>query len=557
MSQTRNSFLSVLVFLLFFIPLACKDRVEESGSEEIKKTPVIEHIVDNLRNSIGQIAKNDGRLDSLRLKYIPFMDSLYAARRYEPIWSRNQQWLPLGDSLYRFIEQSKEYGLFPSDYHYPALAFVHRIFMADTIARKNLALWARTDLLLTDAFFALIKDLKQGRIPYDSVTLRNDSLLPIAFYYKTFDNAMQSGSITEPMHRLEPRYRGYDSIKAYLKNFLAKAEFKPFTYLVYPYKDSVAFFRMAEQRLHELGEIPPEQTNLDSFDFRWVFKKYQKRKSLKLTGRLSDQMVDRFNDTDWEKFKKIAVNLDRYKQLPDTLPQARAWINLPSYYLQVFDNDTLVFQSKIIVGGPQTRTPLLTGEISNFITFPQWTVPYSIIMKEMLPKIQQNVEFLEKEKLMVVDFNDSVIDPTTIHWAKLNKDYFPYHLKQKEGDDNSLGIIKFNFRNKYSVYLHDTNVRWKFNNPFRAISHGCVRVKEWPKLANFLIRKDTINHQADTLKAWIARQEKHMMSGFPKLPLYIRYFTCEGKDGRIKFYEDIYEEDRYLREKYFADKGVQ
>jgi murein L,D-transpeptidase YcbB/YkuD len=178
-------------------------------------------------------------------------------------------------------------------------------------------------------------------------------------------------------------------------------------------------------------------------------------------------------------------------------------------------------------------------------------------MKEMLPKIKENVEFLNKENLMVVDYNDSVIDPTKIKWSKLNKDYFPYHLKQREGDDNSLGVIKFNFRNKYSVYLHDTNVRWKFNNPFRAISHGCVRVKEWTKLANFLIRKDTIRHQADTLKAWLGRQEKHVMSGFPKLPLYIRYFTCEGKDGRIKFYDDIYEEDRYLREKYFSDKSVQ
>jgi murein L,D-transpeptidase YcbB/YkuD len=103
-------------------------------------------------------------------------------------------------------------------------------------------------------------------------------------------------------------------------------------------------------------------------------KKYQQSVGLKTTGKLSDQLLDNLNNTDWEKFKKIAVNLDRYKLLPDTLPSPSVWINLPSFNMQVRDHDTLVFQSRIIVGGPQTRTPLLTSEISNFITLPQWTV---------------------------------------------------------------------------------------------------------------------------------------------------------------------------------------
>ncbi len=95
-----------------------------------------------------------------------------------------------------------------------------------------------------------------------------------------------------------------------------------------------------------------------------------------------------------------------------------------------------------------------------------------------------------------------------------SKTHFPYQLKQREGDDNSLGVIKFNFRNKYSVYLHDTNVRWRFGNSYRAISHGCVRVKEWEKLANFLVRYDTtatgvLKIPSDTIKAYIARSEKH------------------------------------------------
>ena len=551
-------FLSVLLIIVGSILfISCNFNTSKKVEPVAKPVPV-EKISEDLQKSIEYALKNSGKInDSVKLNYANLIDSVYQDHIYEPIWSKNSQWLPLADSLFRFIADCKESGLFPRDYHATSLAFVQRVFQADTVARKNLPLWAKTDILLTDAFFALTRDLKLGRLKPDSVTLRTDSLLNNGFYKQNLLAAFQSGTISLTLQRLEPKIAGYDSLKAYIRNFLATASFQPYTYLVFPYKDSLIFFKSVEKRLRELGEIAPEQPELDSISLRNAFRKYQKNQFLKVTGRLSDQMVDRLNWTDWEKFKKIAVNLDRYKQLPDSLPKTRAWVNLPSYTLQVVKDDTVAFQSKIICGGYLTRTPLLTSDISNFITYPQWTVPYSIIFKEMLPKIQKNVEFLAKENLIVVDQNDSVRDPTTINWAKLDKEHFPYLLKQREGDDNSLGVIKFNFRNKYSVYLHDTNVRWKFNNSFRAISHGCVRVKEWSKLANFLVRNDSVRYNKDTLKAWINRQEKHIVSGFTKLPLYIRYFTCEGKDGRIKFYDDIYEEDRYLREKYFGDKAVQ
>jgi len=208
------------------------------------------------------------------------------------------------------------------------------------------------------------------------------------------------------------------------------------------------------------------------------------------------------------------------------------------------------------VGAPKTRTPLLTSEISNFITYPQWTVPNSIIFKEMLPQIKRNPDYLNKQNLMVVDWNDSVRDPATINWKRLNKNNFPYQLKQRQGDDNSLGVMKFNFRNKYDVYLHDTNVRWMFGKSYRALSHGCVRVKEWQKLADFLVRNDTVRYKPDTLKAWIQRQEKHTVYGFAKVPIFLRYFSVEGSKGRLVFHEDIYGEDRLLRDRYFADKPI-
>ena len=117
---------------------------------------------------------------------------------------------------------------------------------------------------------------------------------------------------------------------------------------------------------------------------------------------------------------------------------------------------------------------------------------------------------------MVVDKNDSVLYPSTINWAKLSKTKFPYLIRQREGDDNSLGVLKFNFRNKYAVYLHDTNARWLFSKSDRALSHGCVRVQDWQHLANFLVRNDSVKYSPDTLDQLDCQAGKACHHGFQK-----------------------------------------
>jgi L,D-transpeptidase YcbB len=557
MRNRRSYFLFFCVAGIFFFQ--CKNKEVRAPEKHIVVIPVklSESTAEDIHHTLDYLKTNQNRLnDSVIIPFTALIDSLYAASDYQPIWLRNEKTTPEGVSFINLIQNSRLWGLFPNDYHFYMLAFIDRAFALDTNAARNAALWARKDILLTDAFFQMAKDLKQGRIPYDTVTLRRDTILHNNFYTAALNEALQTGNVSLVLHKLEPRSKGYDSLRAYMGSFLDSASFAPYTYLPYPYSDSVSFFHLLQKRLVETGNLSDTVPPMSYRKFRSAIIRFQQKNEFKITGETSNSLVDRLNNTDLEKFKRIAVTLDRYKQLPDSLPDTYVWVNLPAYLLRVINADTIVFSSKVIVGGPVTRSPQLTSEISNFITMPQWTVPYSIIFKEMLPKIQKNVEFLAEQNLMVVNDEDSVIDPTTINWYKLNREHFPYQLKQRQGDDNSLGVIKFNFRNKYSVYIHDTNVRWMFGKSYRAISHGCVRVKEWEKLANYLVRNDTLRIPADTIKAYIARGEKHMFTGFHKLPLYIRYFTCEGKDDKIRFYEDIYDEDRNLIQKYFANKSV-
>jgi murein L,D-transpeptidase YcbB/YkuD len=559
MNYRKRRVLSLFPVLLLIVLVSCRRTRGKDDKDEVK-TPaqMDQHVGEDLKTVLQKVADNHDKLnDSTTLNYRALEDSLYAANGYVAVWSDKEQWKRQADSLFAFIANSKEYGLFPTDYHYYTLQFYQRILLEDTNARKNAALWTRADLLLTDAFFRLAKDLRRGRLDFDSVTLRKDTVLPDSILTGSLAAALQTNSISSTLHELEPKLAGYDSVKAYLHDFLIAARFKKLTWLDYPYKDSAVFYLGLLHRLQESGYIDSAQTTVDTAVMRLAIRSYQTTNKLRVTGKPTQEMVDMMDYSgDWEKFKRIAITLDRYKLLPDSLPKIYVWVNLPSFNLQVVDSDSVALNSKVIVGAPKTRTPLLTSEISNFVTYPQWNVPTSIIFHEMLPAIKRNVAYLAKQNLIVVDDNDSVRDPTTINWRRLNKNNFPYQIKQREGDDNSLGVMKFNFKNKYDVYLHDTNVRWMFDKMFRALSHGCVRVKEWRKLSDFLIRNDTIKYHPDTLKAWITRQEKHTVWGFQKVPIYIRYFTVEGKKGKLQFLEDIYGEDKALRNRYFAAKPI-
>lgn len=179
----------------------------------------------------------------------------------------------------------------------------------------------------------------------------------------------------------------------------------------------------------------------------------------------------------------------------------------------------------------------------------------------MLPGLKRNTNYLSRKGLYLLNNDGDRIDPATVNWARYSKG-IPYRIQQGSGDDNALGVIKFNFNNPYSVYLHDTNQRYLFKNSVRSLSHGCVRVQEWEKLANYIVRNDsilakktdTLKYNTDSVRNWIANKERHKIDVKNRIPLFIRYFGCESVKGIIRFYDDIYGDDRALAQKYFSGK---
>jgi len=430
---------------------------------------------------------------------------------------------------------------------------------SDSLHKKNAALWARADIMLTDAFLGMAHDLKLGRLAKDSVSLRVDSLITDSFFVHRFQDAITQRNMRGSLEALEPRLKGYVDLRAAIPAFLDSAQLKKTTYVFYPNKDSASLMRQVSARLEELGIV---QVAGDTASLRSGIRRYQKENNIPVTGKIGERTVGSLNNSDWLKFKRIAVNMDRYKLLPDTLPHQYIWVNLPGFYMQLWNDDTVALESKVVVGKPLTRTPLLTSKITDMVTYPQWTIPESIIAKEVLPGLKKDTNYLRKKGYSLINDKGDEVFTSSVKWARYTKG-IPYKVVQGSGDDNALGILKFNFNNKYSVYMHDTNQRYFFARTARALSHGCVRVQQWDKLAHFLIANDSVNASAtantfktDSLKAFLKRKEKHVIPVRTKIPVFIRYVGCTGINGRVKFYDDIYNEDKLLSERYFSNKSV-
>jgi murein L,D-transpeptidase YcbB/YkuD len=161
----------------------------------------------------------------------------------------------------------------------------------------------------------------------------------------------------------------------------------------------------------------------DTAQLTHAIKNYQSKKGVIPDGKITGVLIKLMNNSDNEKFKRIAITLDKYKMLPQSMPEKYIWVNLPGYYLWVIAADTIALESKIICGKPETRTPLLHSMITDMVTYPTWTVPTSIIAKQYLPKLKSNPLYLTKIGLKLVNGKGEVIDPTTINWSKYSEEF--------------------------------------------------------------------------------------------------------------------------------------
>jgi murein L,D-transpeptidase YcbB/YkuD len=256
------------------------------------------------------------------------------------------------------------------------------------------------------------------------------------------------------------------------------------------------------------------------------------------------------------RFEQAALNLERWRWEPALAGPEYVLINIPAYELQVVAHDSVLRRHRVVVGAPQTPTPTLSSAISHFTLAPDWHVPRSIAVKEMLPHLKKDAGYLARNNYAVYDSRGRLLNAAGIKWAAVTAKSFCYTIRQSAGCENALGNIVFRFANPYSVYLHDTPLRQFFARPYRALSHGCIRLEQPLELAAYLLRREGRPVQLPSEDECARQPRPHDVRLGRALPLYIRYATCTAEHGRLVFLPDIYGRDETLRRALFGPKAV-
>ena len=498
-----------------------------------------------------------------------FVSDFYTQRKFAVTFTDKGILTKQGDTLLNIITNATVYGLIPEDYHAAKIAELLKTAQDSATQKFDAVKLSSADLLLTDAFFTMAVHINKGRLNADSLTLEWKANQLDTNIVDILNVVLPKNTIRAAIDSLEPQNKYYKGLKLALKNF--QYEFKDLDWdsIADRNSDSTTFLARVKERLilsHDYVDdfsgsdsirlykaAKNKQSFLltealkDSIKLMKAIKNFQCENNLTEDGKIGKLTFKAMQRTKQDYINQIALNMERWRWSQVPKEKQYVWVNLPKYEMRVIEKDTLVMKSRVIIGDPKHQTPLLKSTIRYFLIYPYWTVPFSIATKEILPILKRDTSYLRRKNFEVLDGNNLVVDASKINWKKYSKTYFPWRLRQNIGEDNSLGILKFNFENKYGVYMHDTDSRRLFNREMRAMSHGCCRLEKFMDFATFLIRDDSVKYPVDSLYADTAKATQKYVYIKKPIALYFTYFTAETDDYcELKFFIDVYKRDEKM-----------
>jgi murein L,D-transpeptidase YcbB/YkuD len=235
---------------------------------------------------------------------------------------------------------------------------------------------------------------------------------------------------------------------------------------------------------------------------------------------------------------QLRMNLERWRWAPHDLGERYVLINVPAYQMQVMEGEKPVLAMRVIVGKPDTPTPLFSDEMTYVIFSPYWNIPESILRQETLPRLARDPGYLRRNNLEVVGTSGAV-DPDSIDWSD-EETTRTIHLRQAPGPENALGLVKFIFPNHFNVYLHDTPGDRLFFKDVRALSHGCIRIEKPIALAEYVLG-DRAEWNPPRIRAAMNAHREQTVTLKRKLPVHIGYWTAwVDPSGTVTYTPDPY-----------------
>ncbi len=454
-------------------------------------------------------------------------------------------------ALYSAVKNAADEGLRSRDYHFPALS---RYWESTDTGELS-----RLDVLLTLALIAWVNDVSVGRVYprekhpelFARAGDRRGSPVDIV---QTFRESSDPGG---HLATLLPRHRHYQGLKRALGRYRELQQndgWQPVSVgsTLRP-GDRDGRVVAIRRRLSVTGEFAGQDAGSDLFDeaVAAAVLQFQLKHGLTRDGIVGPQTMAALNATVQDKILLIEMNMERWRWVDHDLQDPHILVDIAGFNLQVVANNEVEVEMRVIVGKRYHESPIFSDHVRYIEFNPYWNIPPSIARHETIPKFRKDPDYLTRTHIRIFDGwgeNSRELDPESIGWDH-EKNPGRFKFRQDPGPWNALGTMKFVFPNKYSVYLHDTPDHELFSRASRAFSHGCIRLSEPARLAEFMLALNDPAWDRAKIDQVVDSKKRTIKSLKDRLAVHIIYQTAwTDIDGQIHFSPDVYGRDVKLKQ---------
>ncbi len=477
---------------------------------------------DVLRMVVEGLLADDGMARSLRLtkKERESLTAFYATAENPLAWAQDGAFKPAAMAAAARLKAADEDGLDPADYPLPDLKL-----------RKEAspAQWAEADLKLSASVFRYARDARGGRIEPSRLSALATPKLEIPDVDAVLKKVAFAKDPNAALASYNPPHAGYRALRERLAELRANHPSQPSVRVP---KGPALRIGMKDPRVPLIRarfNLKDESHTVYDERLASAVAAFQKEKGLPTNGILTAQTVAALSGPSLaQREADLIANMERWRWLPEDLGERHIMVNVPEFRLQFRDSGKIAYETRVIVGKEQSQTPIFSEDMKYLVVNPSWTIPPSIMKKEILPALANDPDYAAKKGYKIIRRGNSI------------------SVQQPPGERNALGYVKFMFPNQHAVYLHDTPNRNLFSASKRAFSHGCVRVDKPFELAEVIMGEDS-KWDEKRLRSLIGKGERTV--NLPKpLPVHLAYFTLSiDEKGSLKSFPDLYGLDQKVR----------
>lgn len=501
-------------------------------------------VSDGIRQYVDRIAAGEQlELAGSPIASVVVLPALYEKYDYQPIWQNPdsiRQLVAAIDAIY--LE-----GLNPTDYHSETIQRLLQEQETPNVQTRQ----AELDIVLSDSLIRLGYHLLIGKVDPEALdsNWNMNRQLPGLDPVLALSDAIDTGRVTDlvdSFRPLAPTYRKLMTALAHYRDLQAQGGWPgvPDGETLKPGMEDARVAAL-RSRLAITGDMRAENPGSTLFDttVEAGVKHFQQRHGLDDDGVVGKGTLTALNVPIEDRIDQIRVNLERARWILNNLPSEFVVADIAGFYVKYFRDGSVVWEGRAQVGKPYRTTPVFRDQIRYLEFNPTWTVPPTILKKDVLPAIKRDPGYLAKKNMRVLDRQGNPVNAAAIDWSQYPGKSFPYMIRQEPGPNNALGRIKFMFPNKHLVYLHDTPSRSLFGRTERAFSSGCIRVENPFDFAERLLENTPGWDRARIMSEFDKGQTSRVNLAKPVTVMLLYWTVSVDATGTVNFKNDIYERD--------------